>query len=73
MRFGKTLVIQEVDGVEPILYPLLRGDLVAQGKLILTTMSYVALIKEYYLLIEVHPTPPLIHQKKLNNKVPNVQ
>lgn len=32
MRFGKTLVIQEMDGVEPVLYPLLRRDLVAQGK-----------------------------------------
>lgn len=31
VRFGKTLVIQEIDGVEPILYPLLRGDLIAQG------------------------------------------
>lgn len=31
VRFGKTLIIQEVDGVEPILYPLLRGDLVSQG------------------------------------------
>lgn len=33
VRFGKTLIIQEVDGVEPMLYPLLRGDLIAQGKL----------------------------------------
>lgn len=33
VRFGKTLIIQEVDGVEPILYPLLRKDLVSQGKL----------------------------------------
>ena len=32
VRFGKTLVIQEMDGVEPVLYPLLRGDLVSQGK-----------------------------------------
>ena len=32
VRFGKTLIIQEVDGVEPVLYPLLRGDLVSQGK-----------------------------------------
>jgi hypothetical protein len=32
VRFGKTLIIQEVDGVEPILYPLLRGDLAAQGQ-----------------------------------------
>ncbi|CAH1776602.1 unnamed protein product [Owenia fusiformis] len=31
VRFGKTLVIQEMDGIEPVLYPLLRGDLVAQG------------------------------------------
>uniref|UniRef100_A0A2C9KF65 Dynein heavy chain coiled coil stalk domain-containing protein n=1 Tax=Biomphalaria glabrata TaxID=6526 RepID=A0A2C9KF65_BIOGL len=31
VRFGKTLIIQEVDGVEPILFPLLRGDLTAQG------------------------------------------
>ncbi|XP_041357041.1 cytoplasmic dynein 2 heavy chain 1-like isoform X2 [Gigantopelta aegis] len=31
VRFGKTLIIQELDGIEPILYPLLRGDLTAQG------------------------------------------
>lgn len=31
VRFGKTLVIQEVDIIEPILYPLLRGDLISQG------------------------------------------
>ncbi|XP_072546992.1 cytoplasmic dynein 2 heavy chain 1 isoform X2 [Salminus brasiliensis] len=31
VRFGKTLIIQEVDGVEPVLYPLLRQDLIAQG------------------------------------------
>lgn len=33
VRFGKTLVIQEVDGVDPVLYPLLRGDLISQGKI----------------------------------------
>jgi len=33
VRFGKTLIIQEIDGVEPMLYPLLRGDLIAQGEL----------------------------------------
>ena len=32
VRFGKTLIIQEMDGVEPILYPLLRKDLVSQGQ-----------------------------------------
>ena len=31
VRFGKTLIIQEVDGVEPLLFPLLRKDLVSQG------------------------------------------
>ncbi|MFT7803200.1 cytoplasmic dynein 2 heavy chain 1 [Arapaima gigas] len=31
VRFGKILIIQEMDGVEPVLYPLLRHDLIAQG------------------------------------------
>lgn len=31
VRFGKTLIIQEVDAVEPVLYPILRKDLVSQG------------------------------------------
>ncbi|RXG65468.1 Cytoplasmic dynein 2 heavy chain 1 [Armadillidium vulgare] len=31
VRFGKTLIIQEIDQIEPILYPLLRGDLISQG------------------------------------------
>ncbi|XP_071483964.1 LOW QUALITY PROTEIN: cytoplasmic dynein 2 heavy chain 1-like [Diadema antillarum] len=31
VRFGKTLIIQEMDGIEPVLYPLLRADLVSQG------------------------------------------
>ena len=31
VRFGKTLIVQEVDGVEPVLYPVLRRDLAAQG------------------------------------------
>ncbi|XP_069615312.1 cytoplasmic dynein 2 heavy chain 1 [Ranitomeya imitator] len=31
VRFGKTLIIQEMDGVEPVLYPILRKDLIAQG------------------------------------------
>lgn len=36
VRFGKTLIIQEMDGVEPVLYPLLRKDLIAQGNITLT-------------------------------------
>ena len=39
MRFGKTLIIQEVDGVEPVLYPLLRGDLISQGNLLVCLHS----------------------------------
>lgn len=31
MRFGKTLLVLECDGVEPMLYPLIRQDLVHQG------------------------------------------
>ncbi|XP_025088458.1 cytoplasmic dynein 2 heavy chain 1-like isoform X3 [Pomacea canaliculata] len=31
VRFGKTLIIQEIDRIEPVLFPLLRGDLTAQG------------------------------------------
>ncbi|CAB3978327.1 cytoplasmic dynein 2 heavy chain 1-like [Paramuricea clavata] len=31
VRFGKTLIIQEMDSVEPILYPIIRGDLISQG------------------------------------------
>ena len=32
VRFGKTLLIQEMDGIDPVLYPILRGDLISQGK-----------------------------------------
>lgn len=39
VRFGKTLIIQEMDGVEPVLYPLLRKDLIAQGNNTLTINS----------------------------------
>ena len=31
VRFGKTLLIQEVDHIDPILYPVLRKELIAQG------------------------------------------
>ena len=32
VRFGKTLVVQEIDFIEPILYPLLRKDLISMGE-----------------------------------------
>jgi dynein heavy chain 2 len=31
VRFGKTLVVKEIDKINPILYPLLKKDLVKQG------------------------------------------
>ena len=31
IRFGKTLIVQEVDGIEPMLVPILRKDLMQQG------------------------------------------
>ncbi|QDZ22651.1 heavy chain of dynein [Chloropicon primus] len=31
VRFGKILILEEVDHIEPILYPLLRKELVVQG------------------------------------------
>lgn len=41
VRFGKTLIIQEMDGVEPVLYPLLRRDLIAQGTVVKCTKPYL--------------------------------
>ncbi len=31
IRFGKTLLVEEVNSIDPILYPVLRGDLAGQG------------------------------------------
>ena len=31
VRFGKTLVIQEMGSIEPVLFPIIRKDLIAQG------------------------------------------
>ena len=31
IRFGKVLIIQEVDGIESLLVPILRKDLLQQG------------------------------------------
>ena len=31
MRFGKTLVVEEADSIEPLMYPLLTGDMQGQG------------------------------------------
>ena len=31
VRFGKTLVVEEADSIEPFMYPLLTGDMQGQG------------------------------------------
>ncbi|KAL0018230.1 hypothetical protein WJX79_009392, partial [Trebouxia sp. C0005] len=31
VRFGKTLVVEEADSIEPLMYPLLTGDMQGQG------------------------------------------
>ena len=31
-RFGKVLIVQEVDSIDPLLLPVLRGDYIDQGK-----------------------------------------
>lgn len=47
VRFGKTLIIREMDRVEPALYPLLRRDLIAQGSyLSFVTGSVLAALAE---------------------------
>lgn len=33
VRFGKTLIVEQVETIEPALFPLLRADLVSQGKI----------------------------------------
>ena len=30
-RFGKILIVQDVDSIDPILFPILRNDYVVQG------------------------------------------
>lgn len=31
VRFGKTLLVEEADSIEPLMYPLLSGDMQGQG------------------------------------------
>ena len=30
-RFGKILILQDVDAIDPILFPILRNDYIVQG------------------------------------------
>ena len=50
VRFGKTLVILEVDTIEPMLYPLIRRDLYTRGPRYVVTIG-----KECLLTSSIHP------------------
>ncbi|OWZ22446.1 Dynein heavy chain [Phytophthora megakarya] len=62
VRFGKTLVILEVDNVEPYLYPLVRKDLIHQGPRFVVALGdkmidYNENFRLY--LVTRNPSPPL--------------
>ncbi|DBA00111.1 TPA: hypothetical protein N0F65_000402 [Lagenidium giganteum] len=62
VRFGKTLVILEVDFVEPYLYPLVRKDLIHQGpRYVVSLGDKVIDYNENFRLYLVtrNPSPPL--------------
>ncbi|TYZ58493.1 hypothetical protein PybrP1_004198 [[Pythium] brassicae (nom. inval.)] len=62
VRFGKTLVVLEVDTVEPYLYPLVRRDLVRQGpRFVVALGDKVVDYNENFRLYLVtrNPSPPL--------------
>ncbi|KAL3666923.1 hypothetical protein V7S43_007870 [Phytophthora oleae] len=62
VRFGKTLVILEVDNVEPYLYPLVRKDLIHQGpRFVVALGDKVIDYNENFRLYLVtrNPAPPL--------------
>lgn len=40
VRFGKTLLIQDVDVIHPVIFPLLRHDLINQGIFLKYYMKY---------------------------------
>nr|CAB3240329.1 cytoplasmic dynein 2 heavy chain 1-like [Phallusia mammillata] len=63
VRFGKTLIIQEMDHIEPVLYPLLRGDLVSLGPRYVVqlgekTVDYNEDFRLYMTTRNPHPTIP---------------
>lgn len=62
VRFGKTLVVLEVDTVEPYLYPLVRRDLIHQGpRFVVALGDKVVDYNENFRLFLVtrNPAPPL--------------
>ena len=42
-RFGKILIVQDVDAIDPILFPILRNDYIVQGwKKTIMTLEFLA-------------------------------
>lgn len=58
VRFGKTLLVLECDGVEPMLYPLARKDLVHQGP------RYVVQVGDK---VSRNPDTFYVYRNKINN------
>lgn len=62
VRFGRTLVVLEVDTVEPFLYPLVRRDLMRQGPRFVVALGdkVVDYNENFRLLLATrNPAPPL--------------
>lgn len=63
VRFGKTLLVLECDGVEPMLYPLARQDLMHQGpRFVVQVGDKVCRWNKYHL----HATRP----RSIHHKIP---
>ena len=46
IRFGKTLVIEQVNTISPIIYPILRKDQAGQGNLSIN--DFIIIFKSFY-------------------------
>ena len=62
VRFGKTLIVTEVDGLEPMLYPLVRKDFTMQGPRMVVQIGEKSIDyneKFRLLMITRNPTPDI--------------
>ncbi|GMH35100.1 hypothetical protein BSKO_02968 [Bryopsis sp. KO-2023] len=62
VRFGKTLLVHDVDSIEPLLYPLLRKDLSKQGPRLVVRIGdkFIDYNESFKLfLVTRNPTPKL--------------
>eukprot|EP00898_Chlorokybus_atmophyticus_P001659 jgi/Chlat1/2494/Chrsp175S08714 len=72
VRFGKTLVVTEVDGIEPMLYPLLRREVVmahgAAGRAVVQPIIPPS-ASSYLTLLDFSTTPPALEARLLTATV----